>query len=74
MQIQTKKNLAVVTAIAAAVSQPSTHYVQFSQGVLFRDAPLSIVWPQIAWMGGLGGFYVLIALGRFRSMLASANG
>ncbi|MGL4636118.1 MAG: ABC transporter permease [Beijerinckiaceae bacterium] len=53
---------------------PSTHYVKFSQGVLFRDAPLSMVWHEIAWMAGLGALYATIALGRFRSMLANANG
>ena len=53
---------------------PSTHYVKFSQGVLFRAAPLSIVWTDVAWMAGLGAIYVAIALGRFRAMLASANG
>jgi ABC-2 type transport system permease protein len=53
---------------------PSTHYIKFSQGVLFRDAPLSIVWPELAWMAGLGCIYVTIALSRFRSMLANAGG
>jgi ABC-2 type transport system permease protein len=53
---------------------PSTHYVKFSQAVLFRDAPLSVVWPQMAWMAGLGAIYVGIALGRIRSMLATASG
>jgi ABC-2 type transport system permease protein len=53
---------------------PSTHYVKFSQSVLFREAPLQIVWPHIAWMAGLGAAYVTVALGRFRAMLASANG
>jgi len=52
---------------------PSTHYVKFSQSVLFRDAPLSVVWPQLAWMAGLGVVYTAIALGRFRVMLAQAN-
>jgi ABC-2 type transport system permease protein len=53
---------------------PSTHYVKFSHGVLFRDAPLAIVWPHVAWMAGLGVIYVTVALGRFRAMLAGANG
>ena len=53
---------------------PSTHYVKFSQGVLFRDAPLSIVWPELVWMAGLGLIYATIALSRFRAMLAGANG
>jgi ABC-2 type transport system permease protein len=52
---------------------PTTHYVKFSQGVLFRDAPLSIVWPQVAWMAALGAIYMMIALARFRAMLANAN-
>lgn len=52
---------------------PTTHYVKFSQGVLFRDAPLSIVWPQIALMAALGVIYMLVALARFRAMLANAN-
>jgi len=53
---------------------PSTHYVKFSQGVLFRDAPLALVWPELVWMAVLGALYVIIALGRFRAMLAGANG
>jgi ABC-2 type transport system permease protein len=53
---------------------PSTHYVKISQSVLFREAPLSMVWPEIAWMAGLGAVYAAIALGRFRAMLAGANG
>jgi ABC-2 type transport system permease protein len=53
---------------------PSTHYVKFSQSVLFREAPLSMVWPEVAWMAGLGAIYAAIALGRFRAMLAGANG
>ncbi|MEQ1694715.1 MAG: ABC transporter permease [Hyphomicrobiaceae bacterium] len=52
---------------------PTTHYVKFSQGVLFRDAPLSIVWPQMAWMAALGAIYMMVALARFRAMLANAN-
>lgn len=60
--------LQVVMSVA-----PSTHYVKFSQSVLFRDAPLSVVWPQLAWMAGLGALYTAVALGRFRAMLASAN-
>ncbi|POR47119.1 ABC transporter permease [Bosea psychrotolerans] len=53
---------------------PSTHYVKFSLGVLFRDAPLSIVWHEIAWMAALGAIYLVIALGRFRAMLENASG
>jgi ABC-2 type transport system permease protein len=53
---------------------PSTHYVKYSQAVLFRGASLDVVWPQLAWMTGLGLIYLAVALGRFRRMLASSNG
>lgn len=52
---------------------PSTHYVKFSQTVLIRGAPLTMVWQELAAMLGLGVLYVTIALARFRIMLASAN-
>jgi ABC-2 type transport system permease protein len=63
---------AYLQVIMSAV--PSTHYVKFSQGVLFRAAPLSLVFPELAGMAGLGVIYVAIALGRFRAMLTNANG
>lgn len=63
---------AYLQAVMTAV--PSTHYVKFSLSVLFRDAPLSLVWQQIVWMAGLGALYVAVALARFRVMLASVSG
>jgi hypothetical protein len=50
---------------------PSPHDVKLSLGVLFRDAPLSLAWPQMAWMAGLGAIPVAVALGRFQAMRAS---
>jgi ABC-2 type transport system permease protein len=58
----------------AMTAIPSTHYVKFSQSVLFRDAPFELVWRHLVWMGGLGIAYLAIALSRFRLMLARANG
>lgn len=52
---------------------PSTHYVAYSQAVLFRDAGMDIVWPKLVWMAGLGAVYTTIALMRFRSMLTASN-
>lgn len=52
---------------------PSTHYVKFSQSVLFRGAGLDVVWGQLVWMIGLAAIYLSIALGRFRTMLSSGN-
>jgi ABC-2 type transport system permease protein len=50
---------------------PSTHFVAFSQAVLFRDANLSMVWPELAWMLAIGCAYTLFTLSRFRKMLAA---
>jgi ABC-2 type transport system permease protein len=58
----------------AMTAIPSTHYVKFSQSVLFRDAPFELVRSHLGWMAGLGAIYLIIALFRFRKMLASANG
>ena len=50
---------------------PSTHFVSFSQAVLFRNASLSMVWPDLAKMFLIGLAYTLYTLSRFRKMLAA---
>jgi len=52
---------------------PSTHFVAFSQSVLFRDADLSMVWPDLAKMFVIGCAYTLVTLSRFRKMLAAVQ-
>jgi ABC-2 type transport system permease protein len=52
---------------------PSTHFVSFSQAVLFRDANLSMVWPDLAKMFAIGTAYSFFTLSRFRKMLAAVN-
>jgi ABC-2 type transport system permease protein len=52
---------------------PSTHFVSFSQAVLFRDASLSMVWPDLAKMFAIGSAYSVFTLSRFRKMLAAVN-
>jgi ABC-2 type transport system permease protein len=52
---------------------PSTHFVSFSQAVLFRDASLSMVWPDLAKMFAIGCAYSVFTLSRFRKMLAAVN-
>lgn len=49
---------------------PSTHYVRLAQGILYRAAGLSIVWPQMLAVGGIGAGFLALALLRFRTMLA----
>ena len=52
---------------------PSTHFVSFSQAVLFRDANLSMVWPDLAKMFAIGCAYSVFTLSRFRKMLAAVQ-
>ncbi|MFC4272532.1 ABC transporter permease [Sneathiella chungangensis] len=53
---------------------PSTHYVSFSQSVLFRGAGINIVWPELFAMAGIGAAYFLAAFSRFRKVLDSSSG
>ena len=50
---------------------PSTHFVAFSQAVLFRNASFSMVWPAMTKMFLIGLAYTLFSLSRFRKMLAA---
>lgn len=50
---------------------PSTHFVSFSQAVLFRNATLSMVSGDLAKMFLIGCAYALFTLSRFRKMLAA---
>lgn len=52
---------------------PSTHFVSFSQAVLFRDANLSMVWPDMAKMFVIGSAFTVFSLSRFRKMLAAVQ-
>jgi ABC-2 type transport system permease protein len=52
---------------------PSTHFVAFSQAVLFRDASLPMVWPAMAKMLAIGTAYMIFSLSRFRKMLAAVQ-
>jgi ABC-2 type transport system permease protein len=50
-------------------ASPSTHFVAFAQGVLYRGAGIGIVWPQLVLILGLGALFFAIALRRFRAAL-----
>jgi ABC-2 type transport system permease protein len=52
---------------------PSTHFVAFSQAVLFRNATLLMVWPMMAKMFAIGAVYTFVTLSRFRKMLAAVQ-
>jgi ABC-2 type transport system permease protein len=50
---------------------PSTHFVSFSQAVLFRNASLDMVRRDLILMFLIGSAYTLFTLSRFRKMLAA---
>lgn len=52
---------------------PSTHFVSFSQAVLFRNASFDMVWPDLAKMLVIGSAYTVFTLSRFRKMLAAVQ-
>jgi ABC-2 type transport system permease protein len=45
---------------------PSTHYVSFSQAILYRGAGFDVVWRSFAVIAGIGSIFFIIALMRFR--------
>ncbi|MDO9237510.1 MAG: ABC transporter permease [Aquabacterium sp.] len=49
---------------------PTTQFVKLTQSVLYRGAGLDIVWPQLLAVAATGVCFLVIALTRFRSMLA----
>jgi ABC-2 type transport system permease protein len=52
---------------------PSTHFVAFSQAVLFRNADITMVWKDMAMMFVIGMAYTAYTLSRFRKMLAAVQ-
>jgi ABC-2 type transport system permease protein len=50
---------------------PSTHFVSFSQAVLFRNATFAMVWPAMVKMFVIGVAYTIFTLTRFRKMLTA---
>ncbi|MDD2052848.1 ABC transporter permease [Pseudomonas putida] len=50
---------------------PSTHFVSLSAAILFRDAGVNVVWPDLLALAGIGLVFFSIALARFRKSLAS---
>lgn len=49
---------------------PTTQFVKLAQAVLYRGAGVDIIWPQLLAVAAAGAFFLLIALTRFRAMLA----
>ncbi|MGE5452303.1 MAG: ABC transporter permease [Acidobacteriota bacterium] len=49
---------------------PTTQFVKLTQAVLYRGAGVDIIWPQLLAVAAAGAFFLVIALARFRAMLA----
>jgi ABC-2 type transport system permease protein len=58
---------------AVMEASPSTHFVSFAQSILYRGAGIDVVWPQFAMVAGIGGFFFVLAVLRFRSSTAQSS-
>ncbi|WP_119154594.1 ABC transporter permease [Caldimonas tepidiphila] len=56
------------------LAAPTTHFVAFSQAVLYRGAGLAIVWPQLLAIAVIGAVFFAAALRRFRRSVATLQG
>ncbi|AOE65133.1 ABC transporter permease [Pseudomonas corrugata] len=52
------------------LAAPTTHFVSFAQGILYRGAGLAIVWPQFLAIASIGALFFLAALLRFRRAIS----
>ena len=55
----------------AMQAAPTTHFVEFSQAILFRGAGLADVWPNLAGLAVIGASFFVLSLARFRRTLAT---
>ncbi|SFW24879.1 ABC-2 type transport system permease protein [Pseudomonas sp. NFACC19-2] len=52
------------------LAAPTTHFVALAQAILYRGAGLTIVWPYMLAIAGIGALFFVAALTRFRKTLA----
>lgn len=52
---------------------PSTHFVSFSQAVLYRDAGFAVVWPQLLALLVSGVVFFTASLRRFRRVIVQSS-
>lgn len=53
------------------LAAPTTHFVAFSQAILYRGAGLPVVWPQLVALALIGSALFAFSLARFRRTLAT---
>ena len=49
---------------------PTTHFVQFSQAILYRGAGFDVVWKPFLWLAAIGAVLFIGSLARFRKSVA----
>jgi ABC-2 type transport system permease protein len=54
-------------------ASPTTHFVDFSQAVLYRDAGLATVWDDLVWIAVIGAGFFALALSRFRASMSATR-
>jgi ABC-2 type transport system permease protein len=52
---------------------PTTHFVRLAQGILFRGADLTVVWPEFLAIAGIGAIFFSFALVRFRKAMGQTQ-
>jgi ABC-2 type transport system permease protein len=52
---------------------PNTHYVILSQGILYRGAGLTILWPEFSILLVIGSIFLGLALMRFRQSISTMH-
>lgn len=57
----------ILQAVMSVV--PTTNYIKLARGILFRDAGLSIVWPEMLMVTSVGLMLFIYSTVRFRSFL-----
>jgi ABC-2 type transport system permease protein len=53
------------------LAAPTTHFMMIAQGILFRGADLSAVWPQFLALAVIGTVLFGVALARFRKTIGT---
>ncbi len=53
------------------LAAPSTHFVIFAQGILYRGAGIDVVWPQLIMLTLIGAVFFSVSLRRFRSTIGT---
>ncbi|WP_459874482.1 ABC transporter permease [Halomonas shantousis] len=51
------------------LAAPTTHFVMLGQGILFRGAGLTVVWPQLVTLAVIGTIFFVMSLSRLRRSL-----